>query len=228
MRTTMIMMMNMKRMKTRMKAMTTAAIKTPFQRNFTQAFLVLFLLAQIVCPRAVRADTSLKYYDDINPSHDFILTDQDGNKFQLKDHRGQVILLFFGYLSCPDICPVTMSKISRVYQLLSAQEKEKVLTVFISVDGDRDTPEKIKEYLDYFEMDAVGLTGNPLIVDEVVADYKAWYEKVGVESALGYLIDHTTYVYLIDGDGNVRALFHPEDKVPDMAGAVKQVLKGKK
>lgn len=211
-----------------MKATTTAAIKPEDKRQILPVLLGLLLLGQLLSPRINSADTNLKYYDDINPSHDFTLTDQDGNKFQLKDHRGKVVLLFFGYLSCPDICPVTMSKISRVYQLLSAQEKEKVLTTFISVDGDRDTPEKIKEYLEYFEMDAVGLTGNPLIVDEVVADYKAWYEKVGVESALGYLIDHTTYVYLIDGDGNVRALFHPEDKVPDMAGAVKQVLREKK
>ncbi|MBP9854792.1 MAG: SCO family protein [Candidatus Omnitrophica bacterium] len=171
------------------------------------------------------ADTSLKYYNEINPTRDFSLTDQDGNKFQLKDHRGKAVLLFFGYLSCPDICPVTMSRISRVYQKLNSTEKEKVLTVFISVDGDRDTPEKIKEYLDYFDMKAVGLTGNPLIVDEVVADFKAWYEKVATESSLGYLIDHTTYIYLIDTEGNVRALFHPEDNVDDMMRAVKQVLK---
>lgn len=200
---------------------------------FQNKWLVLGLavslgLGQVFFIKAAGAETSLKYYDDINPSHDFTLTDQDGNTFQLKDQRGKVVLLFFGYLSCPDICPVTMSRISRVYQLLSPQEKEQVLTTFISVDSDRDTPAKIKEYLDYFDMKAVGLSGNPLIVDEVVAEYKAWYEKVGVDSALGYLIDHTTYVYLIDREGNVRALLHPEDKVNDMAKTIKTLLREKK
>lgn len=202
----------------------------PAMKVITKLGLCVGLL---VCLSAVRTNISdavepLKYYDDINPSHDFTLTDQDGKTFKLSDHRGKAVLLFFGYLSCPDVCPVTMSRISRVYQMLDAKEKARVLTAFISVDGDRDTPEKIKEYLDYFDMDAVGLSGNPLIVDEVVADYKAWYEKVGVESALGYLIDHTTYIYLIDPEGNVRALFHPEDKVADMTKMVKALLSEKK
>lgn len=203
-------------------------IKVLQRKGFVLSLAVCLGLGQLVFIKAASGDTDLKYYDEFNPSHDFTLTDQDGNTFQLKDHRGKVILLFFGYLSCPDICPVTMSRISRVYQLLSPQEKEQVLTTFISVDSDRDTPAKIKEYLDYFDMKAVGLSGNPLIVDEVVAEYKAWYEKVGVDSALGYLIDHTTYVYLIDREGNVRALFHPEDKVNDMAKTVKTLLREKK
>ena len=204
------------------------AIKLIKNNGLALRMAICLGLGQLLLVGPACASTDLKYYDDINPSHDFTLTDQDGNAFQLKDQRGKVVLLFFGYLSCPDICPVTMSRISRVYQLLSPSEKEQVLTTFISVDSDRDTPAKIKEYLDYFDMKAVGLSGNPLIVDEVVADYKAWYEKVGVDSALGYLIDHTTYVYLIDREGNVRALFHPEDKVNDMAKTVKALLREKK
>jgi len=170
------------------------------------------------------ADDRLRYYDEINPSNDFTLTDQDGEIFSLKDNRGKITLLFFGYLSCPDVCPVTMSKISRVYNLLTSHETENVKTVFISVDTSRDTPGKIKEYLDFFSMDAVGLVGDKQLVDKIVADYMAWYEKVIVTSSLGYLINHTGYIYLIDQKGHVRYLFRSGENIKHMAETIRVVL----
>ena len=170
------------------------------------------------------ADNRLKYYSEINPSNDFTLTDQNGNSFSLKNNRGQITLLFFGYLSCPDVCPVTMSKISRVYSLLTSQETKSIKTVFISVDTDRDTPEKIKEYLEFFSMDAVGLIGDKQHVDKIVADYMAWYEKVVTTSSLGYLINHTSYIYLIDQQGQVRYLFRSGEEIIHMAETIRIVL----
>ena len=170
------------------------------------------------------ADDRLRYYDAINPGNDFTLTDQNGEIFSLKDNRGKITLLFFGYLSCPDVCPVTMSKISRVYSLLTSQETENVKTVFISVDTPRDTPEKMKEYLEFFSMDAVGLVGDKQLVDKIVADYMAWYEKVMVTSSLGYLINHTSYIYLIDQKGYVRYLFRSGEDIKHMAETIRVVL----
>ncbi|MBZ0166449.1 MAG: SCO family protein [Candidatus Omnitrophica bacterium] len=176
---------------------------------------------------AVEADQRLQYYEAINPDKNFQLTDQNGAPFELKDHQGKVILLFFGYLSCPDVCPVTLSKVSRVYQQLTESEREQVLTVFISVDTYRDTPDKIKEYLSYFGINAVGLTGEQMDIDFIVEDFDAWYQIVQSSSALGYLIDHTSYVYLLDREGNVRYLFRPEDDVKHMTNIIRKIYQAK-
>lgn len=159
----------------------------------------------------------------LNPSRDFSLYDQDGKIFNLRDHRGQIVLLFFGYTSCPDVCPTTLSKLARVYSLLGPGMRPKILTVFVTVDPARDTPQKLKEYLQYFNINAVGLTGTKLEIDTVVDVYKATYEKVVTpSSALGYMFDHTDYLYLIDAQGKTTHLFHPDDKAIDMA----QIIKG--
>ena len=175
----------------------------------------------------VTADQRLQYYDAINPDKNFKLTDHNGQPFELKEHRGKVILLFFGYLSCPDVCPVTLSKVSRVYRQLSEKEREDVKTVFVSVDSYRDTPDKIKEYLSYFSINAVGLTGDQLDIDFVVEDFDAWYQIVKSSSALGYLIDHTSYIYLLDQDGNVRYLFRPDDDVKHITKVIQKVHRAK-
>ena len=159
----------------------------------------------------------------LNPQRDFILHDQDGNIFRLKDHRGQVILLFFGYTSCPDVCPTTLSKVARLYSLVGPGARQKILTVFITIDPQRDTAQKLKEYLQYFNINAVGLTGTKQEIDAVVDSYKATYEKVVTNSsALGYMFDHTDFLYLIDEQGKTTHLFHPDDRAPDMAQIIKR------
>jgi len=161
-------------------------------------------------------------YGALNPQRDFTLHDQDGKIFHLKDHRGEIVLLFFGYTSCPDVCPTTLSKLARVYALLGPL-RQKVLTLFVTVDPQRDTAQKLKEYLQYFNINALGLTGTKQEIDAVVDDYKATYEKVVTNSsALGYMFDHTDYLYLIDAQGKTAHLFHPEDRAQDMA----QIIKG--
>lgn len=166
------------------------------------------------------ADTD---YGMLNPQRDFTLHDQDGKVFYLKDHRGQIILLFFGYTSCPDVCPTTLSKLARVYRLLGPL-RQKILTVFVTIDPKRDTPQKLKEYLQYFNINAIGLTGTKKEIDEVVDSYKATYVKVETNSsALGYLYDHSDYLYLIDPQGKTFHLFHPEDNAQDMAQTIKGI-----
>ena len=188
-------------------------------------FCTLAICISLVGPgcESRKSAQKIDMYAELNPQRDFTLTDQDGNTFHLKDHRGQIVLLFFGYLSCPDICPMTISKLSRVYDLIG-EKRDNVLTLFVSVDPERDTPEKIKEYLSYFKLKTVGLTGTKAEIDKVVSAYGASYEKVKVDSAAEYLIDHSDYVYLIDGEGRVNALIHTEDKVQKIAGLIKEVL----
>jgi len=167
-------------------------------------------------------------YGVLNSQRDFTLHDQDGKIFHLKDHRGQVVLLFFGYTSCPDVCPTTLSKLARVCKLLGPLG-QKVLTVFVTIDPQRDTAQKLKEYMQYFNINAMGLTGTKQEIDAVVDRYKAVYEKVETHSsALGYMFDHTDYLYLIDAQGKTSYLFHPEDNAQDMAQVIEEILNFKK
>ncbi len=161
----------------------------------------------------------------LNPSRDFTLVNQEGHPFQLKDHRNKVVLLFFGYLTCPDVCPTMLSKLTRVYKLLNQSNIGNVLTVFVSVDPERDTSPKLKEYLEYFDINAVGLTGTKQEIDVIVDAYKANYEKVQVNSAVGYLYNHSDYLYLINKQGEVCHLFRREDSVDKIVEIIKMFSK---
>src|SRR5579862_6634820 len=108
---------------------------------------------------------------------DFALTDYNGQRFELSSLRGKAVLIFFGYTSCPDVCPTTLSKLSEVYKKLGGDAK-RVKTLYITVDPGRDTPAVMKDDLSNFEVDAVGLTGSKAQIDKVVAEYGAQYEIV--------------------------------------------------
>ena len=132
-------------------------------------------------------------------------------------------MLFFGYTYCPDICPVTLSKMGRVYQLLGERESE-LATLFITVDPERDTAEKLTEYLDYFAIDAIGLGGSKKQIDGVIGQYGGHYSLDREEGQVAdYLVDHSTYTYLIDQQGRVRCLFRQSDG-PELMAAVTQQL----
>ncbi|MDE2008910.1 MAG: SCO family protein [Candidatus Omnitrophica bacterium] len=166
-------------------------------------------------------------YSALNTQRDFTLHDDNGKIFHLKDHRGQIVLLFFGYTTCPDVCPTTLSKLARVYALLGKKLRPHILTVFVTIDPRRDTPQKLKAYLKYFNINAIGLTGTKQQVDAVVHKYGASYERVeSSSSALGYMFNHSDYIYLIDAHGKTSDLFHPEDTAEDMAKTIKGAYHG--
>ncbi len=154
---------------------------------------------------------------------EFELTDQDGERFRISEARGKVVLLFFGYTSCPDVCPLTMSKLTQAFRALGP-DAEKLLTVFISLDPERDTPERIESYLSFYGMNAVGLTGTKEEIDAVVDLHKTSYRVEPVDSATEYLISHSSYVYLIDQKGDVRYLFSHLDSGDQIAAGVRLLL----
>jgi len=162
---------------------------------------------------------------DLAFGRDFVLTDQNGDRFDTATLRGKIIFLFFGYTTCPDACPMTLSKLARVYDLLG-QEADRVQTVYVSVDPDRDTVETIREYLSYYSHPVVGLTGTFQEIKDVAGDFGVFYSKSEEETEAGYLVDHTTLVYLIDGKGKLRYLSHPEDEPEVLAALARKVLGG--
>jgi protein SCO1/2 len=155
---------------------------------------------------------------------DFRLIDQNGRPFELARERGKVVLLYFGYTLCPDACPTMLSKLVRVYQLLG-KDASRVETVFVSVDPQRDKPAKLKEYLGYFAIPAVGLTGPKEQIDRAVHRYGARYQITDSGSAAGPLVDHSTSLYLIDPKGDLRHTFQHDERPEVIAAEVGKYLR---
>lgn len=155
---------------------------------------------------------------------DFALTDQNGARFTLESQRGKILLVFFGYTMCPDVCPTTLSKLSAVMRRLG-DAKDQVRTLYISVDPERDTPEVLKADLALFSLDAVGLTGTRAEVDAVVKQFGASYEIVPTpESAAKYSVSHSTTLYLLDREGRVRQTFPYEATVDEVTAGIRALL----
>jgi protein SCO1/2 len=154
---------------------------------------------------------------------DIELSQSEGRTFRLADHSAEVKLVFFGYASCPDACPRALGRVRQVEALLGA-ERERLLSVFVSVDPERDTPEHLAEWIGFFGVRGVGVTGSAERIAAIAKTYGASYEKAASDSAMGYLIDHSTYLYLVDRGGRVRRIIRSEDPPEQIARWVKALL----
>jgi protein SCO1 len=137
---------------------------------------------------------------------DISLVNQNGEKWNLGEQKGKALVIFFGYTSCPDVCPTTLS-IFRQIKLLLDEKNEFVNFVYITVDPERDTPEKLKNNLAAFDPSFIGLTGSNDDLEPVWKGYGVFREKVATESATGYLMDHSAITYVIDKKGNLRLTY---------------------
>ena len=141
---------------------------------------------------------------------DYALTDQDGQTTRLSDFRGSPVLLFFGYTHCPDVCPLTLAHFKQIRSTLGA-DGARVRFVFVTVDPERDTPARIKEYLANFDPSFVGLTASPETLAQV---YRAFGITVANSQPSAYSphhvsnsVDHTRSVFLLDDQGKVRVIY---------------------
>jgi protein SCO1/2 len=135
---------------------------------------------------------------------DFTLRSAQG-PLSLRDLRGKVVLLYFGYTLCPDICPTSLAFTAQGLSQMTAEEQEKVRMLFVTVDPERDTLERLKEYTVFFHPNIIGLTGTRAEIDGVAAQYGASYARQQVESAAGYVVDHSADTYVIAPDGRFFA-----------------------
>jgi protein SCO1/2 len=129
----------------------------------------------------------------------YSLLDQNGVRRSDEDFRGRYMLVFFGFTYCPDICPTTLAILSAALENIGPLADE-VVPIFITVDPQRDTPEILKPYLSAFGPEFVGLTGTREEIDNAVSAYRAFYQIVETEND-DYLVDHSTIIYLMDGEG---------------------------
>jgi protein SCO1/2 len=160
------------------------------------------------------------------PAKDFTLADYAGDSFQLGQQRGKLVLLFFGYTSCPDVCPTTLATFKQLDERLGAQAAD-VEVVFVTVDPARDTPAKLGEYLALFSPDFIGLTDDPAALGAVYQDYGVYVEKQDTGDPNNYEVAHTSSVFVIDPNGDLRLTFPYGMSVADMAADVQQLLKEK-
>ncbi len=155
---------------------------------------------------------------------DFVLDSANG-PVALADLRGKVVLIYFGYTWCPDICPTNLVLIAGALKALTPEELERVRVLFVSVDPERDSVERLAEYSGYFHPEIIGLTGTPEQIAEVAKLYGAAYRRTElVDSAMGYVVDHSAYSHLVDTPGKlVRNLDHATPSA-EIVAAIRTLL----
>lgn len=134
---------------------------------------------------------------------DFPLPDAQGKLRSVQEFAGKVVVIFFGYTQCPDVCPTTLQELVEVKTLLGAQG-DRVQGVFVSLDPERDTPEVLQAYTQAFDPDMVALTGTPEQIAAVAKDFKVFYKKVEGRQPGSYTLDHSAGMYVYDPKGQLR------------------------
>lgn len=140
-----------------------------------------------------------------DPSYNFTLKSADGD-VTLSDFRGKLVLLYFGYTFCPDICPGTLANVAQALREMGTKADD-VQLIMVSLDPERDTPEKLKEYMGHFYPSFIGITGEKEQIDEITSLYGVFYQKTDGSDATGYLIDHTATLMVLDREGYLKLVF---------------------
>jgi protein SCO1/2 len=133
---------------------------------------------------------------------DFTLQSAAG-PVSLKDYRGKVVLIYFGYTYCPDVCPTSLAATAQGLALLKPEELAKVAMIFISVDPERDTPARLKDYAEFFHPGIVGVTDTPDKVADIAKRYGVFYARQKVDTAGGYVVDHSSDTYVVGPEGQL-------------------------
>lgn len=157
------------------------------------------------------------------PSHNFTLTGVNGD-VSLSDFRGKIVLIYFGYTFCPDICPGTLGNVAQALRDMGAKAED-VQLIMVSLDPERDTPEKLAEYMNHFHPSFIGITGTKEQLDEVASLYGIYYQKNEGSNVTGYLIDHTATLLVLDREGYLKLVFPYGVTAQDIADDLKYMLR---
>lgn len=165
------------------------------------------------------------YSEPFPPAPEITLKRGSGEEFRLGQARGNIVLLFFGYTSCPDVCPTTMAEMKSALDKIGTEKAQQVRVVFVTVDPARDTPERVQEYVNHFNSEFIGLSGSEAELQKTWTDYGVFRQVVEGTSAAGYLVDHTARTTLIDQEGNLRISYGFDTPVEDIVHDLKLLLK---
>lgn len=176
--------------------------------------LGLALLALVAaCGPAKRSDFKATDITGADFGRRLELTDHNGVRHTLADFRGKLVVLFFGYTHCPDVCPTTLADVAAAFRLMRPEEAARVQVLFVSVDPERDSAELLKQYVPYFHPSFLGLTGTPDEIAAAAREFRIHYRKYVEPGATDYLVDHTAGSYVLDTEGRLR-LFQPFAQPP--------------
>ena len=154
----------------------------------------------------------------------FALTDHTGQPKSLKDFAGKVVVLFFGYAQCPDVCPTTMAELAEIKKLLGA-DGSRLQGVFVTVDPVRDTPEVLKAYMGNFDPSFIALIPTPEQLAAMAKEYKTYYKKVEGRTDTSYTMDHSAGSYVYDTKGTLRLYTRYGSGVKPLADDIRILLK---
>ena len=201
--------------------------------------IFLIVLALLVIGWGVAAYLYLDYQNKDNfhgkiyhrQAPRFTLTGHDGNKVRLDQFQDKIVLISWGYSNCPDICPITLANLNKAMELLGKDAND-VQVLFITVDPERDTAERMAEYVPYFHKDFIGLTGNQEEIDQVADDYAvtivkhpAVYGRGRFDTWDRYLMTHTNTIHLVDQNGRLSLTYpHHMHDPQKIAGDIKKIL----
>ena len=158
---------------------------------------------------------------------DFALKDVNGQPRSLKDYQGKVVVMFFGYTQCPDVCPTSLTELVAVKKMLGA-DGDKLQALFVSVDPDRDTPEMLKSYMANFDPSFVALRADtPEQLAAIAKDYKVYYKKVEGKTPSSYTMDHSAGSYVYDTQGRLRLYSRYGSGAGALAADIKLLLQQK-
>jgi protein SCO1/2 len=189
------------------------------------ARLIIFVLAALL----VGCELGAERFNNVDITgasyaRDFRLTDFNGRPRSLADFRGKVVVMFFGYTQCPDVCPTTMADMAEVKRRLGP-DGGKVQVIFVTLDPDRDTPEVLSQYVPGFDPTFLGLRGTRDETAAIAKDFKVFYQKVPGKTETSYTIDHTAGSYVFDTEGRVRLFLRHAGAVDPIVADLRKLLR---
>jgi protein SCO1/2 len=152
------------------------------------------------------------------------LADQGGQPRRLADFRGRVVILFFGYTSCPDICPTALARFAAVREALG-EERQRLQVLFVTLDPERDSPARLGEYVTWFDPSFLGLWSDRETLARTVAEFRITAVRQEVGGGLGYTLDHTAGAYVYDPQGRLRLLIPDNAQVPAVVADLRRLLR---
>ena len=160
---------------------------------------------------------------EVDYARDFPLPDHNGQPRSIKDFNGKVVVVFFGYTQCPDVCPTTMQEMAEVKRMLG-KDGDRLQAIFVTVDPERDTADMLKAYMGNFDPSFLALRGTPEQTAAVAKDFKIYYKKVDGKTPTSYTMDHSAGSYIYDTQGRLRVYYRYGSGVEALAADVRTLL----
>lgn len=191
------------------------------RRLFIPILLLACLLLLSACGSHTYHGTVI---DPPNDATDFTLTAHTGQPFRLSEQRGKVVLLFFGFTHCPDVCPTALSDMAAVFRKLGP-DAEQIQVALITIDPERDTPARMEKFMTIFNPTFLGLSGTRAEIEPIIKAYGVTAKRRDLpNSALVYTVDHSAFTYVIDQNGKWSELFNPDMDIDAMADDLRYIV----